>query len=151
MQACTCKPFSTCFEFQHETRKIATCADEKNQRTKYIYHNDSNDFLSKYRVDGCLIADDKEKCDFLLLNCNKQQAYFIELKGTDLGRAIKQIDRSIDLLKPEITNFAIFARIVLVRLNTPDLKRPELVKLENKVKELNGDLKKQSQQMEERN
>ena len=149
MPECNCKAFNHFFEFQHKQRKNITCTD-KGSRTKYIYPNNDFDFLSKYRVDGGLIADDGYKCDYLLLNCNKLHSYFIEIKGSDLIRAIEQIDRSIDLLKPLIADFSVFARIVLTRVNTPDLKTVKYLQLEKKIKALQGNLKQQTQVMNEK-
>ena len=105
MPECNCKTFNNSFDFQHEKRSVVPCAD-KGSKIKYIYHNKSSDFLSKYRVDGGLIADDGAKCDYLLLNCEKKQSYFIELKGSDISSAIDQIDRSIDVLKSDLPGFA---------------------------------------------
>jgi len=147
MPHCNCKIFNTDFEFQHEQRSIVICKDKgKNQ---YIYENQGKDFLSKYRIDDGLIADDGAKCDFLLLNCNKQHAYFIELKGSDIIHAIEQIDRSIDILKPQLADSKIFARIVLTRVNTNELKNPKYLRLEKKVKSQNGNLKQQSRELKE--
>ena len=145
-----CKPFKNCFEFIEQKNKIVTCTD-KISSTRYIYENDSLDELSKYNVDGCLINDDNSKCDFLLLNCTKQISYFIELKGSDLIKAIEQIDRSIDILHKNFETFSVEARIVLTRVNTIDLKSVKLIRLESKLKKLNGRLIKQTRQLIEKN
>ena len=145
---CNCKSFSSNFEFQHDNRMIVSFKD-KGHSTEYRCMNHSVNHLAKYRIDGGLIPDNNAKCDFLLLNCEQKQSYFIELKGSDIVRAIEQIDRSIDILKDELLDFAFFARIVLSRVNTIDLKNIKLLKLEKKVKSLKGDLKKQSRLLEE--
>jgi hypothetical protein len=108
-------------------------------------------FITKYRVDGNLIKEGK-KCDFLLLNCEKRKAYFIELKGSNLHRAIDQINQTIDLLQSSIKDdFAIYARIVLTRVNTINLEDLKYKNLNKKVENLNGDLKKGSIQLREIN
>jgi hypothetical protein len=146
----SCCPYNVCSEFLKQKNKIVTCTDNKCS-TKYIYENDSLDELSKYRVDGCLINDDGSKCDFLLLNCNKNTAYFIELKGSDLIKAVEQIDRSIDILHNDFRTFSVEARIVLTRVNTTDLKNTKLIRLEGRLKKLNGKLIKQTRQLTEKN
>ena len=147
MPHCTCRISDTCFEFQHEQRSTVVCKDKG--KTQYIYENQSNDFLSKYLIDGGLIANGV-KCDFLLLNCDKQHAYFIELKGSDIIHAIEQIDHSIDTLKSQLAKDSkIFARIVLTRVNTNELKNPKYLRLEKKVKSLNGNLKQQTRELKE--
>ena len=149
---CKCKPFDSHFEFQHEQRKIVTCSDSgSTSAPKYLCKNTSKDYLSKYRVDGGLINDAGAKCDFLILNCNKHKSFFIELKVSDIIRAIEQIDRSIDLLKDNLDDFSVFARIVLTRVNTIELKDIKYLKLEKKVKQLNGDIIQQTRRMEEVN
>ena len=145
---CNCKTFCNHFEFQHEDRKIVSIKD-KGHPAEYRYINQSANHLAKYRVDGGLISDNEAKCDFLLLNCEQKQSYFIELKGSDLIRAIEQIDRSIDKLKSYLPGFAFFARIVLTRVNTTDLKSAKFLSLEKKLKTLKGDLKKQNGSMKE--
>ena len=145
---CNCKAFNSNFEFQHDNRNIVPFKD-KGHSTEYRYKNQSSNHLAKYRVDGGLISDDGAKCDFLLLVCEQKQSYFIELKGSDMIRAIEQIDRSIDKLKTDLSNFAFFARIVLSRINTTDLKSTKFLKLEKKVKSLKGDLKKTNRLLEE--
>jgi hypothetical protein len=148
MPECNCKSFSNNFEFQHDKRPVVSFKD-KGHPTEYKYINQSASHLAKYRVDGGLISDSDAKCDFLLLNCEQKQSYFIELKGSDIIRAVEQIDRSIDMLKDKLSDFAFFARIVLTRVNTIDLKSSRLIKLEKKVKSLQGNLKKQSRLLEE--
>jgi len=145
-----CEPYKKCFEFIKQKNKVVTCSDKKPS-TKYIYTNNSLDELSKYIVDKCLIDDDGSKCDFLLLNCSKKISYFIELKGSDLIMAVKQIDRSIDILYKDFKTFSVEARIVLTRVNTTDLKSSELIRLEKKLKKLNGKLIKHSRQLIETN
>ncbi|GHV65581.1 hypothetical protein FACS1894199_06640 [Bacteroidia bacterium] len=144
---CNCKAFDKHAEFQHEEHKIVTFKDKGT--SEYKYTNKSSNHLAKYIVDGKLIADKGAKCDFLLLNCEQKQSYFIELKGSDMIRAIEQIDRSIDLLKPNLADFAFFARIVLTKVATIDSKSTKLVKLEKKLKSLKGNLKKQTRLLQE--
>ncbi len=146
----SCTPYDKCFDFIKERRKMVTCTDSRSP-SKYIYENTSLDELSKYQIDGCLITDDGSKCDFLLLNCSKETAYFIELKGSDLIKAIEQISRSIDLLHRDFNTYSVEARIVLTRVNTTDLKNTQVIKLEKRLKKLNGKLKKQSRQLSEPN
>ena len=146
----TCLPFSTCFEFVNQQRAVVVCSDPKSV-TNFRYENRSSDLLTLYRIDGCIIADAGAKCDFLLLNCSKNESFFIELKGSDLIRAVEQIDRSVDLLLNSISDFSINARIVLTRVNTTDLRNTKYLKFERKIQRLGGNLKKQSRQMTEIN
>lgn len=147
MPECNCKAFNSHFEFQHENRNIVTFKDKGISEYKYI--NQSSNHLAKYRVDGGLITDEGAKCDFLLLNCEQKQSYFIKLKGSDMIHAIEQIDQSIESIKNSLLDFAFFARIVLTRVPSIDVKSTKLVKLEKKLKSLKGDLKKQTRLLQE--
>lgn len=145
-----CKPYENCFEFVEQKNEIVTFTDERS-KTEYIYINSSLDELTKYRVDGCLINDDNSKCDYLLLNCTKEISYFVELKGSDLIKAVEQIDRSRDILHKDFKEYSVEARIVLTRVNTTDLKSTKLIRLESKLKKLNGKLIKKTRQLTEKN
>jgi hypothetical protein len=149
MPECNCKPFPSHFEFLHDDRSVAVLKD-KGASTEYRYENKSKDHLSKYRIDGGLIASGA-KCDYLLLNCEKKKAFFIELKGSDFIHAIEQIDKSIDVLKSDLpATFSIHARIVCTRANTINLRDTRFLKLERKVKKLGGDLEKQTTKLVEK-
>ena len=58
----------------------------------------------------------------LILACEDKSAFFVELKGHDLEKAIAQIDSSITKLNEQnLQDFKIYARIVLNRNPTPDI------------------------------
>ncbi len=142
--------YKPCAEFENQNRKTVTCTDKRSS-TSYLYSNKSLDELSNFRVDRCLINDNQNKCDFLLLNFTKKKSFFIELKGSDLIKAVDQINRSIDILHADFPNFSVNARIVLTRVNTTDLKSIKLIKLEKRLQKLNGNLIKQSRILTEIN
>ena len=143
-----CKPFAQkfddCLDFEHEIRPLVVCRDHKG-KSEYRYNNQSRNHLSLYRVDACLIADTGAKCDYLLLNCDQSMAFFIELKGSDLIQAVRQIDRAISLLSLGLKAFPVFhGRIALTRVNTTDFKNSEYLKLQKRLKALGGDLRQGS-------
>ncbi|MBF0486578.1 MAG: hypothetical protein HQK98_00320 [Nitrospirae bacterium] len=121
--------------------------DKKSKRCKYRLDNAPQKKFCIVEVDGCFITDnDKQKCDYLIINCDSNVAYFVELKGKDIFHAIEQITQSIELLSVKITGCKINARIVLTRVadsvafleNDPKMQRFE--KLLRGYK--NGNLKK---------
>jgi hypothetical protein len=142
----TCSPFSDnkCLDFCDKRAMIT--AEEKGK--KYIGHNISGKLFSRFRVDGCLIKEGK-KCDFLILDCEEKKAYFIELKGKDILNALEQIDRSIEVLFSKLNDFNINARIVLSKLNPPDLRSSKYIKLERKLKRWKGTILKKARVLEE--
>lgn len=48
----------------------------------------------------------------MLLNDTRRKAYYIELKGSDIPKAIEQIENTILLLSSSITKYQSFPRIV---------------------------------------
>lgn len=112
--------------------------------------NNSLDHLSLYHVDGGLIKEEL-KCDYLLLNCEKASAFFIEIKGSDLEHAVEQITASINFLKKSLISKSINARIVPTRVNTTQLKSIKYRKLEKLISQLKGSLLVQSRVLEEIN
>lgn len=52
----------------------------------------------RFHVDGCLCTDQhRKKCDYAFLIENNNQYCFVELKGSDVKGAIKQLFNTIDL------------------------------------------------------
>lgn len=54
----------------------------------------------------------EERCDYLFLNDEAATSYYIELKGSDLPKAIRQIENTIKLLSPSLPGYAVLRRIV---------------------------------------
>lgn len=52
--------------------------------------------VSKIEVDGCLISDHREKCDWIIsIDKPKNRVLFIELKGCDIDKAISQLTATL--------------------------------------------------------
>ena len=81
---------------------------------KHIGCNVNRHLIRHYLVDKGIIPqnDPQERCDYLLINDTDKRAYYIELKGSDLEKAIRQIDNTIRLLHSGISTYTIFPRIV---------------------------------------
>jgi hypothetical protein len=64
----------------------------EENKMKFILENKNAKEICKIKIDDGYIASSKvEKCDFLVLNCPDKVAFFIELKGHNLLKAISQI------------------------------------------------------------
>ncbi|MHC5676072.1 hypothetical protein [Nostoc sp.] len=120
-----------------DTRKTIVVRDSGNSQEYRVINVSSKEFC-KIRVDNCLIREG-EKCDYLILNCQDRLAFFVELKGQDLKKALAQINSSISMLMDEIQDFKIYARIVLNRTPTPDINSSIEIKLKKRLKKHNGD------------
>ncbi|MFN7414725.1 MAG: hypothetical protein ACK5RT_12605 [Dolichospermum sp.] len=117
-------------------RKTIVVRDSGNKQ-EYRVTNDNGKEICKIKVDGCLIKEG-ERCDYLILACEDKSAFFVELKGHDLQKAVGQIDSSLTKLITEIKEFNIYARIVLNRNPTPDINSSVEIKLRKRLKKHNG-------------
>lgn len=107
----------------------------------YRIINSSRSVLNVYVVDPCLIPDmQQKKCDYLVLADNpcSPKAFFIELKGSDITGAIRQIENSVRILGGAVRSYHVFARIIGRRV-TPNIKSRR-ASLDEKLRELGGNL-----------
>ena len=109
-------------------------------KTEYRVSNESRKVISKYIVDDCLlkIRGKEEKCDYLFTVDVLNSVYFIECKGSDVLKAIRQIQSSINILTDDLKGYILKGRIVSTRVYSPDLRTQAYSKLREKFK---GDLK----------
>ena len=146
----------SCNYFQSNYPDCTDCSKGKKivaneKRRKYTAENVNSKTICKVRIDDCVIVGSSIiKCDYLFLVCDDSTALFIELKGQNMSHAIDQIEASIAYLSTILKNFSINARIVLSKVNTPDIQSSKLVKFKHKIKKLGGDVIYESRQMVER-
>ncbi len=129
------KSYSDCTSCSNGSKILV----EENKK-RYILQNSSG--VCKVRIDGCLIlAQDRAKCDFMVIICDTKDVYFIELKGRDLLRAVEQLSQTIDYFKSQITG-RVFARVVLSKVANPRAIEVDakIVKLRKLLKQYGGNL-----------
>lgn len=69
--------------------------------------------MRQFRIDGKVICGvEEKKCDYLLLNDDTHKSYYIELKGSEIDKAIKQLENTINLISPSLRGYIIYQRIV---------------------------------------
>jgi hypothetical protein len=90
------KNFQGCEETKTDSIIVISDPDSKNNRSKFRLKNPEQISVRVVRVDGCAIKEGI-RCDFLLVLPDQQEIY-IELKGSNVSHAVKQIARAIDLL-----------------------------------------------------
>ncbi len=123
----------------HFSRNQKIQVEEHNR--KYTMENSGRECIAKIKVDNGLLTPDSEKrADYLLLRCEQDIAYFVELKGCDVAKACEQILSTITLLRSIVNTYRINARIVCSRVPAPDLRSSHRVRLENSCKGRNGTL-----------
>jgi len=115
--------------------------DKKNlvargSKTEYRLINEGRKSFDKYVVDDCLLKlkEREEKCDYLFMIIDMKEAFFIECKGSDILKAIRQLDSSINILGRELAGFVFKGRIIPTKVYSPDLRTLEHKRLRAKLK-----------------
>ena len=94
--------------------------------------NVSRQYIRQFKIDGDVFTSgDMQRCDFLLLNDDKKTSYYIELKGSDLPKAIAQIDNTVAMISPFLPGYKIFRRIVY-RTGTHKIRDSRVVQWQSK-------------------
>lgn len=86
--------------------KIATCEEKGKKFTL----NNATDFI-KVQIDGGVFpnSDKTTRCDYLFYKeeeLKRQIEIFVELKGVDVTKAIKQLESSLQMLATSNTKYA---------------------------------------------
>lgn len=74
----------------------STIRFEENNRTIY-FQNPSRKVYKCVQVDGCAMTDGI-RCDKMLTSADEHSEHYVELKGTEVGHAIRQLQKSIETL-----------------------------------------------------
>lgn len=70
----------------------------EENHSKLTVRNSGKRSLNKIKVDGCLISQEHEKCDWLVATTDQPlRALYIELKGCDVKKAISQLKNTVRL------------------------------------------------------
>jgi len=122
----------------------------KEGNVSYRLKNPDERLICKVKIDGCYITDG-ERCDYLIIDCDELDARFVELKGSDFFKAIDQINATIEQMSGEIQRCEkVSARIVLSKVNVPDLRNNAKVRqFQKMLRAQGGDLCYRSKVLEE--
>lgn len=90
------KDFEGCETTSTDPNIVVSDTHNQNSRSRFRLHNPTKLSIKIVRVDDCVIREGI-RCDYLILTPNGEEMY-VELKGSDVRHAVKQIARSIDLL-----------------------------------------------------
>lgn len=117
---------------KNDSHKAIIVSRDKGSKCSHTANNVDGDEVKHFQVDGDVIKDKTiNKCDFLLLNTVKKNAYFIELKGSDIRHAIIQVENTKELLTSQLKGYNYLYRIVY-KSGTHDLQSNEVIKWKNK-------------------
>ena len=88
------------------------------------YHkgiNEAGMYVTHYKIDGVVIKNGN-RCDYLLINEGKKMAYLIELKGSDLVKAARQLEATEKALRQELMSYELRYRIVANKCRTQEIR-----------------------------
>lgn len=106
---------------KHAARIVSK--DEGNPQ----YHKGNNigkAYVTHYKIDGVVITK-KERCDYLLIIEETHTAYLIELKGSDLVKAARQLEITENHLHRELFGYQVRYRIVADKCKTQEIRTSE--------------------------
>lgn len=104
---------------QHQ--KIIVSKDSRQPRMHRAINKDGCN-VSQYQIDGVVISDKSNKCDFLVMNDDKLNAYLIELKGIDIEHAVVQLEGTANRLKSSLSGYTLKYRLVYSAAKTHALQ-----------------------------
>jgi hypothetical protein len=136
----SCNPFGAKYKSEWQS----------DYRRKVIVIQENKVEFNHFKVENNLIRGNPPKCDDLLLGCDlPKQAFFIELKGSDLTKAISQIKSSIDILKSNLGGYTPHARIVLSAVVKIELMDSRTAAFKRDMRAMGGTFKKKVNVLEE--
>jgi hypothetical protein len=77
----------------------------QEKKSKFEVLNSNRIEIKKVQVDGCLINDHREKCDWIISIDSLNKVLFIELKGCDVDKAISQLKSTLEHTKSKYQTF----------------------------------------------
>lgn len=94
------------------TQKIIKSRDNRSP-CEHRAINVNRCLVRQFKVDGQIFqTTETKKCDFLVTNDSKKDAYLIELKGTNILAAIEQLETSYRLLFSSFSDYQMHFRII---------------------------------------
>ncbi len=107
----------------------------KGKKTEFILNNKSKTIIDRFIVDDCLLLENNrnEKCDYLFRLKDEKVAYLIECKGTDILKAVSQLNSTLNILKEGLNGYLVKAKIISTRVYSPDMRDREYLNLKRKL------------------
>lgn len=96
----------------------------KENGNEHILQNTSGREVYQFLIDGDIVRGRAgERCDYIVEvdNANAHTAYAIELKGSDLNKAIDQIGKTVEDYATALSQCNILPRIIIHKVVTHDV------------------------------
>jgi hypothetical protein len=87
-----------CACFCDDRSKIVVQGKGKESGKKLIINNLSKNTFCVRQLDACVLVQEAS-CDYVVINCTKNEIILLELKGSDVNKAIEQLLQTINKLK----------------------------------------------------
>jgi hypothetical protein len=104
-----------------ERQRIIVSRDSGTRREHRAFNNDPC-HVTKYKIDGDIVRDTSIRCDFLVMNDDRRDAYLIELKGSDIEHALDQLEATAHRFQNELRGYCIKYRLVCSRVKTQAIR-----------------------------
>lgn len=108
------------FESLCSPRASQIISRDKGNPQYHKGNNPSGAYVTHYKIDGTVIKEGN-KCDYLLMNEDTRTAYLIELKGSDLVKAARQLEATGKLLARELAGYQLRYRIIANKCKTQEI------------------------------
>ena len=108
-----------------EERRSDTKIVLQENKSKITFLNPNEDEILIIKVDGCVISDNETlRCDYALIPADAVEIY-VELKGSDIAQAVKQIESTIKLLSENPQKIKKLCFVVSTRVpkQTPSIQQ----------------------------
>ena len=104
----------------------------ENKRSHIALNPQGMFHVRHYRLDGMIITN-QLCCDYLLVNDTRKKAYYIELKGQDIRKAVSQVLAAEKLCDEDLPGYLSYYRIIPSKTRTEELHSIEFRRLLQKV------------------
>ncbi len=115
-----------------QNAKIIVSKDVGNREHRGL--NPHQYHVTHYKIDGVIITTTKPRCDFVLINESNKIAYLIELKGSKLSDAARQLEATENTLKDALNPYDLRYRIVSSRSKTQQIESADFKKYRERWK-----------------
>jgi len=106
---------------------------DKGSRVTARFENAQKKAVLKVRLDGQYFVQ-TSSCDYLMVLCDLDKCWLIELKGADLNKAYRQLLISLNRLLDKLQKAnELIAVAVVTRVALPNYRTPEYLKLKRKL------------------
>lgn len=112
-------------------QRIIVSRDE-GQAREHRAQNVDGCRVSHYKIDGTVVRDASKRCDFLLMNDDRSDAYLIELKGTNIEDALEQLEATAQVLQQALHGYRIKYRLVHSKARTHALNGNKFKKFQKR-------------------